>query len=219
LRYLPGKLALLWNLLREDGLIEPRGGAHALTGKGLLAAEALGARGSGSQGFVAMWFDDSMKDAWTNGFYPEYAPRDFGQCASIMRTTSAGIADEVMAQIRRSRFLVADYTGQRNSVYFEAGFALGLELTVIPTCRADDVPNLYFDVRHLHTLAWNTPAELADGLNRRIRAVIGAGPDGLRSGMKSKPWPTDDARCRRRGRSAPARIGARHTAIWTKRDQ
>ena len=33
-----------------------------------------------------------------------------------------------MAEIRRSRFVVADYTGQVNGVYFEAGFALGLGL-------------------------------------------------------------------------------------------
>ena len=52
-----------------------------------------------------------------------------------------GITDEIMAQIKRSRFVVADYTAQRKSVYFEAGFALGLGLTVIPTCRADEIPN------------------------------------------------------------------------------
>ena len=81
-----------------------------------------------------------------------------------------------MAEIRRSRFVVADYTGQVNGVYFEAGFALGLGLRVIPTCRADEVPNLHFDIKHLNTLLWSPLAELADGLNRRIRAVIGVGP-------------------------------------------
>jgi hypothetical protein len=82
-----------------------------------------------------------------------------------------------MAQIRRSRFVVVDYTGQRHNVYFEAGFALGLGLTVIPTCRADESDKLQFDVRHLNTLAWKSSDELAEGLDRRIRAVIGAGPD------------------------------------------
>jgi hypothetical protein len=143
----------------------------------MLAAEELGASGSGSQGFVAMWFDDSVKNAWTNGFDPGIRTAGFRPVRLDNEDYVGGIADEVMAQIRRSRFVVADYTGQRNSVYFEAGFALGLGLTVIPTCRADEVPNLHFDVRHLHMLPWNTPAELADDLNRRIRAVIGVGPD------------------------------------------
>jgi len=79
-----------------------------------------------------------------------------------------------MAEIRRSRFVVADYTGQRNGVYFEAGFGLGLGLVVIPT---DEVDNLHFDIKHLNTLPWNTPAELANDLTQRIRSVIGGGPD------------------------------------------
>ena len=71
-----------------------------------------------------------------------------------------------------SRFVVADYTGQRNNVYFEAGFALGLGLTVIQTCRADEAADLHFDIRHLNTLKWKSHAELAEGLNKRIRAVL-----------------------------------------------
>ncbi len=81
-----------------------------------------------------------------------------------------------MTEIRRSRFIVADYTEQRGGVYFEAGFALGLGLTVIPTVRADDVSKLHFDIKHLNTLVWESPQELSRALQRRIRAVIGAGP-------------------------------------------
>ena len=124
-----------------------------------------------------MWFDASMNKAWLSGFEPGIKAAGYHAVRLDKEDYVGGVTDEIMTQIRRSRFVVVDYTGHRNSVYFEAGFALGLGLTVIPTCRADDVLNLYFDVQHLHTLTWNTPAELADGLNRRIRAVIGAGPD------------------------------------------
>ena len=45
------------------------------------------------------------------------------------------IDDEIISEIRRSRFLVADFTqgndGARGGVYFEAGFALGLGIPVI----------------------------------------------------------------------------------------
>jgi hypothetical protein len=169
---------LLIRILMEENSLRLDGGKCAVTAKGLLAAEALVADQSGSaQGFVAMSFDPSLREAWTHGFDPGIRTAGFRPLRLDSEDYVGGIADEVMAQIRRSRFVVADYTGQRNSVYFEAGFALGLGLTVIPTCRADEVPNLHFDVRHLHTLPWNTPAELADDLNRRIRAVIGVGPD------------------------------------------
>jgi hypothetical protein len=166
---------LLIEILIEDGCLRPSEGGCALAVKGLLAAEALGSKSSSAQGFVAMWFDETLQDAWVNGFYPGIRAAGFRPLRLYNEDYVGGITDEIMAQIRRSRFVVADYTSQRNSVYFEAGFALGV--IVIPTCRADEIPNLHFDIRHLNTLPWNTPAELADGLDRRIRAVVGAGPD------------------------------------------
>jgi hypothetical protein len=150
----------------------------AFTVKGLLAAEALGAsKSSAAHGFVAMRFDKGMHDAWTNGFDPGIRAAGFQPVRIDKEDDIGGISDEIMAEIRRARFVVADYTGQNNGVYFEAGFALGPGLTVIPTCRAGEIANLHFDIRHINTLPWNTPGELADGLNKRIRAVIGAGPE------------------------------------------
>jgi hypothetical protein len=172
------ELFLLFKILEEQGFLKWGTGAMAaLTVKGLLAAEALGAsKSSAARGFVAMRFDKGMHDAWTNGFDPGIRTAGFQPVRIDKEDYIGGISDEIMAEIRRSRLVVADYTGQNNGVYFEAGFALGLGLKVIPTCRADEITNLHFDIRHINTLLWNTPAELADGLNKRIRAVIGAGP-------------------------------------------
>jgi hypothetical protein len=150
----------------------------ALTPRGIMQAEEWGqAYTAARQGFVAMWFDDSLQPAWINGFDPGIRTAGYRPIRIDKEDYIGGISDQIMAEIRRSRFVVADYTGQRNGVYFEAGFALGLGLTVIPTCRVDEVPKLHFDIKHLNTLVWKTPAELAEGLNRRIRAVIGTGPD------------------------------------------
>jgi hypothetical protein len=169
---------LLIRILLDDNSLRYDGGSCALTPKGLLAAEALQTGPSNSaQGFVAMWFDESLRDAWTNGFDPGIRAAGFSPFRIDNKDYVGGISDEIMAEIRRSRFVVADYTGQVNGVYFEAGFALGLGLTVIPTCRAEDIGKLHFDIKHLNTLLWKSPAELAESLNRRIRAVIGAGPD------------------------------------------
>jgi hypothetical protein len=176
---------VLINILIDDGFFKGlvsnttnRAVSGVLTPKGLLFAEELGvSKSSAAQAFVAMWFDESLRDAWTNGFDPGIRAAGFHPVRIDNKDYVGGISDEIMAEIRRSRFVVADYTGQRNGVYFEAGFALGLGLTVIPTCRAGDVDELGFDIKHLNTLLWNTPAKLAEGLNRRIRAVMGAGPD------------------------------------------
>ena len=72
---------------------------------------------------------------------------------------------------------VADYTEQVNGVYFEAGFALGLGLLVIPTCRENQIGKLHFDIRHLNTLPRKTPEDLSANLTKRILAVVAAGPN------------------------------------------
>jgi hypothetical protein len=166
-------------ILIDDGYlgwITP-GVSGTLTPKGLLAAEALGASGSGAQSFVAMSFDPSMQEVWINGFDPGIRAAGYAPVRIDNKDYVGGITDEMIAEIRRSCFVVADYTGHRNNVYFEAGFALGLGLTVIQTCRANEATNLHFDIRHLNTLEWKSTDELAEGLNRRIRAVVGVGPD------------------------------------------
>jgi len=54
------------------------------------------------------------------------------------------ICDKIVSEIRKSGLLVADFTGNRGGVYFEAGFAMGLSIPVIWTCRASDVEKLHF---------------------------------------------------------------------------
>ena len=152
----------LISILLEDGylrgLLEPSVGkakSGVLTPKGLLAADTLRASTSSSyQGFVAMSFDGRLNDAWTNGFDPGIRMAGFLPFRIDNKNFVGGITDEIMAEIRHSRFVVADYTHQKNGVYFEAGFALGLGLTVIRTCLNDEVGQLHFDIKHLNTLLW-----------------------------------------------------------------
>jgi nucleoside 2-deoxyribosyltransferase len=127
-----------------------------------------------SQAFVAMWFDDTTEDAWTNGLQKGIADAGYEPLRINMKEHVNKICDEIIAEIRRSRFVVADYTGHRGGVYYEAGFASGLGLTVIPTCRRDEVSKLHFDVRQYYCIDWETPRELARRLQARIEAVMGS---------------------------------------------
>lgn len=134
-----------------------------------------------SQVFVAMWFDDSMNESYQSGIEQAvwdagYKPFRIDQKEHINK-----IDDEIIAEIRRSRFLVADFTqgsdGARGGVYYEAGFAQGLGLPVIFTCRENSVQTLHFDTNHYNHIVWNTPEELCANLKNRILAVIGEGPE------------------------------------------
>ena len=131
--------------------------------------------------FVAMWFDDSMMDARENGIKPAIVNTGYAPVLIDEKPDVDKIDDEIIGEIRRSRFLVADFTygdkGIRGGVYYEAGFALGLGLEVIRSCRADQIADLHFDVNHHYHIAWNTPEELREGLERRILALVGEGPN------------------------------------------
>ena len=138
---------------------------------------------SSDQVFVAMWFDPSMEAARENAIKPAilstgYTPRLIDEKPDVDK-----IDDEIIGEIRRSRFIVADFThgdkGARGGVYYEAGFALGLGLTVIRSCRKDviDRNELHFDVRQHSHIVWETPDELRIGLEARIRARVGEGPN------------------------------------------
>ena len=93
-----------------------------------------------------------------------------------------------IAEIKRSRFLVADFTcgvishdGKpvgiaRGGVYYEAGFAQGLNIPVIWTCREDAISHLHFDTRQYNHIVWKAPDDLRQQLRDSIGAVIGDGP-------------------------------------------
>ncbi|MFI4947326.1 MAG: hypothetical protein ACHQC9_00805 [Alphaproteobacteria bacterium] len=168
---------LLLHILEDENFL--RGGASgmSLTIRGILAAEALGRSVSQSaQCFVAMSFDETMRESFINGFYPAIGLAGYRAFRIDDKDYVGGISDEMIAEIRRSRFMVADYTLQSNNVYFEAGFGLGLGLIVIPTCREDHAELLHFDIRHLNALHWKDSDDLVRKLSQRIRAVLGAGP-------------------------------------------
>ena len=133
-----------------------------------------------SQAFVAMWFDVSMDKVWEEGLHPAIRDTGYEPIRIDQKEHLNKIDDEIIAEIRRSRFLVADFTqgetGPRGGVYYEAGFAHGLNIKVIFTCRKDALEKVHFDTRQYPHIVWETPKELRDKLSKRISAVIGDGP-------------------------------------------
>lgn len=133
-----------------------------------------------SQTFVAMWFDDSMNYAYEEGLRPAIEDAGYNSMRIDRKEHINKIDDEIIAELRRSRFVVADFTqgpdGARGGVYYEAGFAHGLGIPVIFTCREDSLPSLHFDTSHYSHITWSTPQDLHKKLKDRILAVIGQGP-------------------------------------------
>lgn len=132
------------------------------------------------QAFVALWFHDSMSQAYEDGILPAIEAAGYSPLRIDQKPDANKIDDEIIAEIRRSRFVVADFThgddGARGGVYFEAGFAMGLGIPVIFTCRKDILGKLHFDTRQYAHIGWETPEQLRVELKNRILARIGEGP-------------------------------------------
>lgn len=129
-------------------------------------------------GFCAMWFAPQLIPVWTEAIEP--AIKDAGYDAKRIDRVEHNnkIDDEIVAMIRKSRFVVADLTGNRGGVYFEAGFAMGLEIPVVWTIRGGRFHRIRFDNRQYNFIPWSFDA-LADfkaRLQNRIEATLGRGP-------------------------------------------
>ena len=128
------------------------------------------------QAFVAMWFDGKMKSAYSEGIAKLEEDTGFSMLRIDMSEFNDKICDRILAEIRRSRFLIADVTGHRQGVYFEAGFAMGLGLPIIWTCRKDQIEDCHFDTRQYNHIPWDNANELREKLKDRILATIGEAP-------------------------------------------
>lgn len=162
--------------LMDDGYVSTQNGTigftkdYSLTAKGWnRVSELERTRPDSQQGFIAMWFDESISGEpfWRAIENSGYIPQRIDKKEHLNQ-----ISDEIIAEIRRSKFVVADFTGGRGGVYFEAGFAMGLGLPVIWTCHNDWVDELHFDTRQYNHIVWDTEDELYSKLLNRIRATI-----------------------------------------------
>lgn len=156
------------------------------------------------QCFVAMWFNDKEENGKPNmqKVYSEYIQPAIEETDAKFTSKKIDdvdhlndINDQIITEIRRSRFVVVDLTGYRGGVYFEAGFAFGLGIPVIYTCnmdwlnsKFDEDGNLlregvHFDLNHRNILFWTDNQEDPDydkynfeqfkkNLTARINAII-----------------------------------------------
>ena len=137
------------------------------------------------QCFVAMWFDENvegMEDVYEKAIEP--AIRDAGYEAYRVdkHRHNERIDVKIIEQIDKSRFVIADFTSEedkpRGGVYYEAGYAHGLGLKVIRTCRKDRIYGVHFDVQHYQHILWKAEnlqnlQDFYDEIYLQIKEVIG----------------------------------------------
>lgn len=147
-------------------------GSMQITPSGWMRIDALRSVGSKSdQAFIAMSFKPALEPIWRDGLYEGIKAAGYRPIRVDKDEHNEKICDRIIAEIRRSAFLVADVTRHRQGVYFEAGYAMGLGIPVIWTCQKREKNRCHFDTRQYNHIFWETPEELAKALEHRIRAT------------------------------------------------
>ena len=99
------------------------------------------------QVFVAMAFSEDMKnirEAIREGIVKSgYVPRFIDE-----KEHNKQIVPEILYEIRKSKFIIAELTGHNNGAYYEAGYAAGLGKEVIHICSKETFgADGHFDVK------------------------------------------------------------------------
>lgn len=126
---------------------------------------------------MAMGFGNELLDrVYTECFKPAVAQTGF-ELRRLDEEPRAGLIDNrLRVEIRRSRFLIAELTGQNLGAYWESGFAEGLGLPVIYSCQKDEFERgkVHFDTNHQLAVPWEESALSNAGsrLKEAIRATL-----------------------------------------------
>jgi nucleoside 2-deoxyribosyltransferase len=153
-----------------------------LTAKGYERAEQLLSTNIDSKNvFVAMWFDKTETDAAWEAISNAVRQCGFEPFRVDKHEHNNYICDEIISGIKQSKFVIADLTGYRGGVYWEAGYAKGLGREVILTCRKDwcngeakDNKRIHFDLEQIVRIEW-TPDKLDEfesSLKSRMIATV-----------------------------------------------
>jgi hypothetical protein len=81
------------------------------------------------------------------------------------------ITDKIIERIKASRILIADLSFERPNVYYELGFAHGLNRDVI--LLAKQGTDLHFDIKDFNVLFYRNIKELSSKLKKSLRVALG----------------------------------------------
>jgi len=117
--------------------------------------------------FVAMAFGREDTDQWYKSTLEPLVRRHRLTPRRVDRIThNDDVDDRILEELAKADLVVADLTYARQSVYFEAGHAVGRRVPVIYTCRSDhlqpgavDPHRVHFDLQMKNIIDWKGPRD------------------------------------------------------------
>jgi hypothetical protein len=151
--------------------------SYSITYDGKKFVEELGLDNNSNKIFLAFNFIDKMKKEFEKTIIRAINDASDGKLEAIRVSSSTPehnikIDDELIAMIKASKAVIADFTGDRTAVYYEAGFAMGLGIPVIWTCKDIDFDKLSFDTRQYPHIKWKDEDDLYEQVVNRLKAKI-----------------------------------------------
>lgn len=132
-----------------------------------------------NQVFIAMKFSPETNEYYENAYKPVIQSMNYAAMRIDEKEYTGSIIGEIQSEITDSVALVADLTGNRGGVYYEAGIARGLQLCNHPiklllTCERTffDSEKVHFDVSGDNILLYDSVDDLKGKLKTRLEAVL-----------------------------------------------
>jgi len=171
-----GELMFFAQFLAESGFIALEGDSWGLTMRGWQYFSAPSSAIVEGNCFVAMSFSPEHDRIYREGIKPGVLEAGYRPICLKDVLTNDDINFRILAEIRKAELVVADFTGQKGGVYFEAGFGLALGRPVFWTCCERQFKDVHFDTNHFQYIFWNDYATLHQRLAEKIIALKGLGP-------------------------------------------
>lgn len=135
-----------------------------------------------NQIFIAMKFSPETNTYYENAYKPIIQSMNYAVMRIDEKEYTGSIIGEIQSEITDSVALIADLTGNRGGVYYEAGIARGLQLCNHPiklllTCKRTffDGEKVHFDVSGDNILLYDSVDDLKGKLKTRLAAVLTSG--------------------------------------------
>jgi hypothetical protein len=123
--------------------------------------------------FVAMSFSNVLEPFYERAIKCAIEHTGYIPLRLDRRPFSGFIDEEILNQIRLCRFVIADFTELSSGVYFEAGYARGIDKELILSCASRNFAQVHFDTRQFNFIKWDSETGLYEKLIDAILTLIG----------------------------------------------
>ena len=120
--------------------------------------------------FVIMSFKKEHRDAFNLAIGPTLEKLGYNAIRVDQIQHNTTVTPEIMRQIEKAVFIVADLTGERPNVYYEVGYAHRADKEVILVAKNESA--VHFDVAAINRIEYEDYTALSVALEKRVKAIM-----------------------------------------------